>query len=84
MVGAPHPILDEVPVAFVISDGDRPGLDFEVLGHCRARLAGFKVPAEVRIVAELPRSALNKIAKAELRGCLRAEARPGPGEVGGA
>jgi len=83
VVGAPHPMLDEVPVAFVIPDGDRPGLDAEVLRACRARLAGFKVPAEVRIVAELPRSTLNKIAKAELRGRLRAEA-PRAGDAGGA
>jgi crotonobetaine/carnitine-CoA ligase len=84
VVGAPHPMLDEVPVAFVISDGDRPGLDVEILRACRARLAAFKVPVEVRIVAELPRSTLNKIAKAELRGRLRTEAPPGAGELGGA
>ena len=42
---------------------------------CTSVLAGFKQPREVRLVAELPRSTLEKIAKAELRRMLDAEPR---------
>ena len=35
---------------------------------------GFKVPDEVRLVAEMPRSTLEKVAKAELRRQLEAQA----------
>ena len=73
VVSAPHPMLDEVPIAFVISTDGRPGLADEVLAACRTRLSDFKVPREVRVVPEMPRSTLNKISKAELRRQLAAE-----------
>ena len=67
VVGTRHPMLDEVPVAFVIAADDRPTLSDEVLESCRRRLSDFKVPRQVRVVDEMPRSTLNKVAKAELR-----------------
>lgn len=73
VVAAPHAMLDEIPIAFVTSTGDRPDLAGEVVAACSAKLASFKVPAEVRVVTEMPRSTLNKIAKAELRRGLRAK-----------
>jgi acyl-CoA synthetase (AMP-forming)/AMP-acid ligase II len=36
----------------------------------------FKVPREVRLVDELPRSTLEKVAKAELRKLVRSSAAP--------
>jgi len=71
VVGRPHPMLDEVPVAFVIA---RPGVqpdEAAILAHCRDHLADFKVPRQVIFVDELPRSLLDKVAKAELRARLR-------------
>jgi crotonobetaine/carnitine-CoA ligase len=65
VVAKKHKMLDEVPVAFVIAEN---GVTSEaILTACRAALASFKVPDEVRLVAEMPRSTLEKIAKAELR-----------------
>lgn len=73
VVAKKHPMLDEVPVAFVLPapEGQTPD-DFadQVLAACKTQLADFKVPHEVRIVEELPRSTLEKIAKAELRKLL--------------
>ncbi len=38
-----------------------------VIAHCRAQLAAFKIPRQVSIADELPRSASGKILKTELR-----------------
>ena len=75
VVAKRHPMLDEVPVAFVIPrDPGDATLPDRVTAACREALAGFKQPHEVRLVAELPRSTLEKIAKAELRAMLKEEA----------
>jgi crotonobetaine/carnitine-CoA ligase len=76
VVGRRHPMLDEVPVAFVIPvDPSDAGLPDRIMAACATGLAGFKRPHEVRLVDSLPRSTLEKIAKAELRALLAAEAR---------
>lgn len=69
VVAKQHDMLDEVPYAFVLPAGgvDVSGLADAALDACRAQLADFKVPVGVRVVDELPRSTLEKIAKAELR-----------------
>jgi len=70
VVAQKHPMLEETPVAFVLLTDDAPPGDViakAVLGACAARLADFKVPSEVRIVSELPRATLEKVAKAKLR-----------------
>ena len=74
-------MLDEVPVAFVRttlgSVHERRALADEVMRRCAASLAAFKVPHEVRVVDELPRSTLEKIAKAQLRAQLAGEPEVG-------
>jgi carnitine-CoA ligase len=74
VVGAPDPMREEVPVAFVVPSpgaaGD-PGLADSIMVAARHELANFKVPREVRIVDDLPRSTLAKVAKHELRKLLR-------------
>jgi crotonobetaine/carnitine-CoA ligase len=49
----------------------------ELTERCAMMLAGFKRPREVRIVDELPRSTLDKVAKARLRELLVAESADG-------
>jgi crotonobetaine/carnitine-CoA ligase len=76
VVGRKDPMLDEVPVAVLLVPGGEaaaPGLKEQVLAACRNGLADFKVPREIRIVESLPRSTLEKIAKAELRRQIEAE-----------
>jgi len=74
VVAKKHPMLDEVPVVFIIPQGGvagaRPDLHEAVMAACRAGLADFKVPREIRFVDEMPRSTLEKVAKAELRKLL--------------
>jgi crotonobetaine/carnitine-CoA ligase len=76
VVGKPHPMLDEVPVVFVIPDASEfvaapDDLQRAIVEACRTRLASFKVPDEVRIVPDMPRATIEKIAKAALRASLR-------------
>jgi crotonobetaine/carnitine-CoA ligase len=40
------------------------------MAACKSGLADFKVPREIHFVDEMPRSTLEKIAKAELRKLL--------------
>jgi crotonobetaine/carnitine-CoA ligase len=74
VVAKKHPMLDEVPVVFIIPHAgvaDAPAnLHDTVMAACRKSLADFKVPREIRFVDEMPRSTLEKVAKAELRKML--------------
>ena len=64
VVGKDEARLGQVPVAFVV--GNRP--DPETLRQwCRAQLAGFKVPQQIHVLDELPRTALGKLDRAGLR-----------------
>ena len=68
VVAKPHEFLSEVPAAFVIPLSGAPDdLAERILGACREQLADFKVPSEVILVSELPRSTLNKVSKKDLR-----------------
>jgi long-chain acyl-CoA synthetase len=67
VIGVPHRDLGEDVAAFVTL---RPGatLDPEaVIAYCRARLASYKYPRHVRVLAELPWGPTGKIVKSELR-----------------
>jgi crotonobetaine/carnitine-CoA ligase len=74
VVGKKHPMLDEVPVVFIIplAGVDRAPADLHdtIMAACRNALADFKVPREIHFVDEMPRSTLEKVAKAELRKML--------------
>ncbi|KIU50352.1 MULTISPECIES: AMP-binding protein [Bradyrhizobium] len=74
VVAKKHPMLDEVPVVFIIPQAGVTALPADlhdkVMTACRSALADFKVPREIRFVDEMPRSTLEKVAKAELRKML--------------
>src|ERR1700716_4005476 len=71
VVAKKHPMLDEVPVVFIIPLAGAEGAPKELHGPgmaaCRNALADFKVPREIRFVDEMPRSTLEKVAKAGWR-----------------
>ncbi|WP_332461189.1 class I adenylate-forming enzyme family protein [Acuticoccus mangrovi] len=69
VVGRPDPRWQEVPVAFVrLGESVAPA---ELIAHMKDRLAGFKVPCDVRIVDDFPRTALGKIRHDALREAAR-------------
>ncbi len=67
VTGEPDPDLGERIVAWVVPVGSRPGLERELIDHVAAELAPHKRPREVRFIAELPRNALGKVLKQQLR-----------------
>ena len=75
--GVPDDRWGEVGVALVVP---RPGVPVdapELLAHCREHLAGFKVPAELHLVPELPHAGIGKIARERARETVLA-LRPDP------
>jgi long-chain acyl-CoA synthetase len=66
VVGVPDPALGEEIAAFVVlRPGAAAGAD-ELVAWCRGRLAAFKYPRRITVLATLPRSATGKILKARL------------------
>jgi crotonobetaine/carnitine-CoA ligase len=67
---------DKAPATVIIAvEGaavDPQILSNRIIAACKAALADFKVPHEVRIVDEMPRSTLEDVAKPELRRLLEA------------
>ena len=65
VIGVPDEKWGEVGLAFVVASGTP---DEEALrAALRERLAGFKVPRQIRFVPELPKTATGKIRKPDLR-----------------
>lgn len=83
VVGVPDSKLGEAAAAYVIpAPGSSPTPE-EVQGHCRRRMASYKVPVHVRIVQDVPRTPGphgDKAQKGKLREMLLAELGQ-PGEA---
>jgi len=75
VTGMPDPRWGRVPVAFVrLHPGAAPG-EAELIAHCAARLARYKVPVRIWVVDELPRNAAGKLLRRVLRERCEAMAR---------
>jgi acyl-CoA synthetase (AMP-forming)/AMP-acid ligase II len=62
VVGEPHPVRGEVPVAYVVAThGSIDTADLEA--RCREKLASFKIPRRFEVIDKLPRNALGKVQK---------------------
>lgn len=76
VVAVAHPRWGETGVAFIVA---KPGVLVDVeklLIYCRDHLARFKVPSEIRVVEELPRSHVGKLDKARLQTLATTGTRP--------
>ncbi|HET6793610.1 MAG TPA: long-chain-fatty-acid--CoA ligase [Acidimicrobiales bacterium] len=68
LIGVPHDKWVETPRAVVVpADPADPPTEEEIIELCRQRLASYKKPTSVVIVAELPRNASGKVLKTVLR-----------------
>lgn len=63
VIGLPHVDFGEAVTAVVIGSGDETA----IIAALRQRLAAFKTPKRVLFVDDLPRNAMGKVQKAELR-----------------
>jgi long-chain acyl-CoA synthetase len=79
VVGQPDPVFGEQPVAFVTLRSGFDVMPEDLIEHCRQSLARYKVPREVYIEEMLPKNAVGKIAKPELRQRLQDASAPASG-----
>jgi fatty-acyl-CoA synthase len=73
VVAVPDERWGEVGIAFVVPAGEPS--EEELVEFVRGRLARFKAPKAVRFVDVLPRSAMGKVLKDELRASMTEEVR---------
>ncbi|MFI1916903.1 hypothetical protein [Nocardia sp. NPDC020380] len=67
VVGIPHAHwIEAVTAIIVVRSGFHPTAD-DLIAHCKARLAGYKVPKFIAFAADLPKNPSGKILKRELR-----------------
>jgi malonyl-CoA/methylmalonyl-CoA synthetase len=77
VIGVPHPDFGEAVVAVVVP---RPGSTPDasaLIAELKAKIANFKVPKRVFVVAELPRNAMGKVQKNLLRDAHKGLFAPG-------
>ncbi len=67
VIGLPHPDFGEGVAAVVVLKPDVQLTEADIQAKCAARLARFKQPKRVFFAADLPRNAMGKIQKNELR-----------------
>lgn len=67
VVGKPDPMRGELPIAFVELKDDQTFDEKSILALCRKKLAGYKVPDEVRVLNALPRNPTGKVMRRELK-----------------
>jgi long-chain acyl-CoA synthetase len=65
-IGVPDPLYGEEVAAFIVLKAGREATETELIGFCRARLADYKCPKTIRIVAEIPKGPTGKLLKREL------------------
>lgn len=70
VIGAPHPMRGEEPIAFVeLNDGCQFN-EAELRAWCRTQIATYKTPGRIYCVDELPKGPTGKVLRRALRGCL--------------
>jgi long-chain acyl-CoA synthetase len=67
-VGVPDEKTGEAIRLFIAKAPSAELSEDEVIAHCRAGLAGYKVPKQIRFMDELPKSTVGKILRKDLRG----------------
>ncbi|MGW6194582.1 class I adenylate-forming enzyme family protein [Kribbella sp. NPDC055110] len=70
VVGAPHPVYGEVPVALVAPYPGRPVDIDELLALCRTKLTKIKVPVAIHVVDAIPKNPVGKPDKPAIRKSL--------------
>jgi len=67
VVGIPHDTLGEVAYAFIVLHEGKSLTAETVKAHCASSLSVYKIPEEVRIIEQIPRTGSGKIMRFKLR-----------------
>jgi long-chain acyl-CoA synthetase len=72
-IGVPDELYGEEVAAFVVLKPGARADEAELIAHCRAHLADYKCPKQVRFIAEMPKGPTGKVLKRELARRFRAD-----------
>jgi long-chain acyl-CoA synthetase len=67
IIGIPDAKLGETIMAVIVPKPGAQPSEEEIAQHCRQSLGGYKIPRRFAFVEKLPRSAMGKVLKTELR-----------------
>ena len=67
IIGIPDEKLGEALFAVIVLRPEEEVSDEDLIAHCRDLIGGYKIPRQYAFVEALPKSALGKVLKAELR-----------------
>lgn len=65
--GVPHELYGEALVAAIVKRDSKTLTEEEVIQHCRTMIGGYKIPRRVFFIEELPKNAVGKVLKRDLR-----------------
>lgn len=66
VVGRPNPVLGEDVHLVVVLNTNAVAGEAEIIDHCKAGLADYKVPRSVQFIDELPRNAMGKVVRGQI------------------
>jgi len=67
VIGVPDDFSGETIWAYIVAKGEAAPTEEDIINFCSGRIAYYKVPEHVRVVAELPMTPSGKIRRFELR-----------------
>ena len=67
VIGVPDETYGEALVAAIVPAQGQRLTEEELIAHCRSRIGGYKIPRRYVFLDQLPKSAMDKILKTELR-----------------
>lgn len=77
VIGIPDEVRGQIAKAFVVLKPDQTLSPEELLAFCKGKIATYKLPREIVIVSELPRTATGKLLRRVLK-----QREPGPPQPG--
>lgn len=66
-IGVPDEYRGETVKAYIVVQSGETLTEQEVIAYCKGKMTGYKVPAQVEFVDQLPKSAIGKIMRREVR-----------------